>query len=259
MPKESTETGDFLVDNGFPFGTGNKPFGWSKDISNRIRTFSNANKPELSSLIEFPPSPKSKYCKRANSDVLCENITFSVKVGSGRYFVRLYIGDPEDYSKVDLKINDKFFVKNQKIPPNKLKVYEGVVEAKNEYLTIESNCQKNCDHAMSKLNAIEIIPFKEKPNLPKIVSNEVKLSCGHAYIGGRCDKGPDVLHCIFNDPSKQVATNCNGNLIIMNVPDSYKCRDQIGKYKCVKRIYDTENECEKYCVQPCTRNQCVGY
>jgi hypothetical protein len=185
-------------------------------------------------------------------------VTFTVKAGAGRFFVRLYIGDPDNASKIDLKVNDKMFVNNQKIGAGKLKLFEGVVEAKNEYLTIESNCQENCEYAMAKLNALEIIPYKEKPNLPKVVSNEVKLNCGHAYIGGRCDKGPDVLHCLFNDPSKEVATNCNGNLIIMNVPDSYKCRDQVGKYKCVKKIYDSADECKKYCVQGCKSNQCVS-
>ena len=258
MPKDYSETGDFLIDNGLLYGSNNKPYGWSKDISNRLKQYNKANKPELNTLIEFPPSPQSKYCNKPNLDSLCDKITFTLKSGSGKFFVRLYIGDPENDSKVDLKVNDKFLVNNQKIKQNKLKSYEGVIEAKNEYISIEPNCLENCEFAMAKLNAIEIIPYKEKPNLPKIITNEVKLKCGHSWVGGRCDTGPDVVHCMFDDPSKQVATNCNGNLIIMSVPENYHCKDQIGKYKCVKKKYETDLECKKYCVQGCIKNKCIS-
>src|SRR5690606_37256063 len=115
-------------------------------------------------------------------------------------------------------------------------------EAKDELITVEADCKENCDFAMAKLNALELIPYKEKPNLPPVVANEVKVSCGHSWLGGRCETGPDVLHCLFDDPSKQAATNCNGNLIIMSIPEMYKCKDQIGKFKCVKKIYNSNEE-----------------
>lgn len=43
----------------------------------------------------------------------------------------------------------------------------------------------------------------------------------------------------------------------MEVPESYKCKDQRKKFKCVRRAYSTNEECFKNCVKPCKGNRCV--
>jgi len=110
----------------------------------------------------------------------------------------------------------------------------------------------------AKINAIEIIPFEDKPKKKEEKSLEIATTCGHAFTGGRCDKGPDVLHCLFEDPSKEIAGNCTGSQVIMMIPSTYHCRDQVGKYKCMMKVYSTPEECQKYCVNNCKKKQCIG-
>ena len=256
LPEDYYEDGNHLPDNGRIYGFNNRPFGWSKDMRGKIRQFNEASKQELHSYIEFPPSPKSKICKAPNST--CDKVTWSVRVGIGRFFVRLFAGDPENQTKLDLKINDVFLAKNKVIDQNKLKIYEQVLESKDEFLVLSNNCEENCDLANAKINAIEISQYVEKPKTPKATSSEIQLNCGHAFIGGRCDTGPDILHCLIDDPSKEVAGNCGGSNVLMLIPSTYQCKDQIGKYKCMKKIYESNDECRKNCVNNCIRNQCIG-
>jgi len=256
MPEDYFEDGNYLPDNGATYGSHGKPYGWSKDMSSKIRQYNEASQQDLHTLVEFNPSEKSRICSKPGTN--CEKVNWSVKTGNGRFFVRLFVGDPESKSKVDLKVNSKFLAKNQIIPQDTLKIYEGIVEAKNEFLVVKSECQTDCDNGVSKLNAIEITPYKEKPKNEEIKTKEVALACGHAFTGGRCDKGPNVVHCLFEDPSKPVAGNCTGNLVIMMIPNTYQCKDQIGKYKCLKKQYENDEECKKYCVNNCKKNICIG-
>ena len=256
MPQDYSEEGNHIPDNGKKYGETGKAFGWSLDMSSRMRQYNEASKQELHSLVEFLPSPKSKRCSRPGAS--CDSVNWSVKVGLGLFFVRLYVGDPSNKTKVDLTVNDKLFAQDITVEGDELKVFEGLVESKNEYIVVSSNCQKNCDDGVTKLNAIEIKPYEEKPNKIETQSAEKSISCGHAFVGGRCDKGPDVLHCLFNDPSVEVAGNCTGNLIIMMIPNTYQCKDQIGKYKCLQKIYDNDEDCKKYCVNNCQKNQCIN-
>ena len=256
MPPDYTEDGDYLADNGKKYGASGKAFGWSRDMSTQLRQYNEASKQELHSLVEFLPSPKSKLCSKPG--VRCENVNWSVKVGAGVFFVRLYVGDPQTQSKVDLMVNDKFLAKNKKIGENELKVFEGVVEAKNEFIIIKSNCKEDCDTTVSKLNAVEIMPYENKPKNSTKKTQEKQTSCGHAYTGGRCDNGPDVTNCLFDDPSKKVAGNCTGSLVIMQIPNTYQCKDQIGKYKCVMKVYKSDEDCKKFCVNNCKKSQCIS-
>jgi len=255
-PEDYFEDGNYLPDNGFTYGHKNRPYGWNKSMKGKIRQFNDASKPELHSFIEFPPSPKSEKCSAPNTH--CAKVSWSVRVGVGRFFVRLYVGDPENYTKADLKINGKYFAKNKIIQPNELKVYEAVVQSRNEFLVLKNKCKKNCDYATAKINAVEIVPYEDKPKKKEEKSLEIATTCGHAYTGGRCDKGPDVLHCLFEDPSKEVAGNCTGSQVIMMIPKTYHCRDQVGKYKCMMKVYGSAEECQKYCVNNCKKKQCIG-
>ena len=199
-----------------------------------MKQFNEASKQDLHSLVEFLPSPKSKACSKPGAS--CDNVNWSAKVGSGLFFVRLYVGDPNSSTKVDLMVNDKYLAKDKIVEQDDLQVYEAVVEAKNDFLIITSKCESKCDDGVSKLNAIEIMPYEEKSKKKVPESSEKQLGCGNAFTGGRCDKGPDVVHCLYNDPSSEVAGNCTGSLIIMAIPTTYQCKDQIGKFKCLQNF-----------------------
>ena len=256
MPESYTEDGDYIPENGKKYGETGKAFGWSKDMSKNMKQFNEASKQELHSLVEFLPSPISKLCSKPGAD--CSNVNWSAKVGPGLFFVRLYVGDPNAEVKADLMVNDKFLAKDKKIEEDTLQVYEGVVESKNDFLVVTSKCEKNCDDGVSKLNAIEIMPYQEQSKKKTQETVEKQINCGHAFRGGRCDKGPDVVHCLYDDPSTEVAGNCTGSLIIMAIPNTYQCKDQIGKYKCLRKVYKDEEECKKYCVNNCNKAQCIS-
>ena len=130
--------------------------GWSKDISNRVRSYPNGNSKDQITLVEFPPSPKSKYCDNPSDDTLCENLTWTLKTGNGKYFIRLSVGDPSSDSVNNIMINGKYAVRNQIVKRNHIKVYETEAEAVNEFITLSAECEENCDYAVTKLVAIEI-------------------------------------------------------------------------------------------------------
>ena len=58
-----------------------------------MKTRMGAQSPEMDSLVEFPPCPKSKFFH--SQEVLCDKVTWTVKVGLGKYNVKLYVGDPQ--------------------------------------------------------------------------------------------------------------------------------------------------------------------
>jgi len=255
MPADYSEEGDYVADNGKKYGESGKAFGWSRDMVSHVKQFNDASKQYLHSLVEFLPSPTTKACARPGAG--CESVKWSAKVGDGLYFVRIYVGDPTSETKVNLTVNGKYFAKGVTIKEDKLKVFEKTVATKNGFLEIEQKCETNCEKAISKMNAVEIMPYEDKPK-PKETKTPEKSVCGHGFVGGRCEKGPNVTHCLFDDPSSPVAANCTGSLIIMSIPSTYACKDQIGKYKCVKKVYNNGDECKKFCVNNCNKNQCIS-
>jgi hypothetical protein len=79
-----------------------------------------------------------------------------------------------------------------------LKVFEDVVEAKNEFIVITSKCKTNCDEGVSKLNAVEIMPY-EKKQKKEIKSLEKQLNCGNAFCW-RKDVIKDLMFLIVSFP-----------------------------------------------------------
>ena len=107
-----------------------------------------------------------------------------------------------------------------------------------------------------KINMIEISPFKaEDDKLPEPTPT-VDDPCGNGESGGRCDTGPDVMNCLYDDPLVDVAKFCNGNSLMLQVPEDYKCISQRGKYKCVLRKFDTQVQCLKFCPLSCSKGLC---
>jgi hypothetical protein len=258
-PDTYTTAGEYQIDKGEIFGKSGKPYGWSKDMTNRMRQRYGASKPEIETLVEFPPSPKSKFCSKPSPDVICESITWAVKVGHGRFNVKLYIGDPTSNSRVDLKVNDQFIVKGKTVTKNNMEVFEGAYDSANQYLTISSDCQEDCEYAMSKISMVELYPFveqdQEKKNEPE-PEPEKADPCGNATTGGKCDTGPDVTHCLFDDASSDSAKYCTGQLMMLQVSKTYKCQSQREKYKCIKRQYKDQAECLNWCPGTCEKAAC---
>jgi len=255
MPPDYTEEGDYIPDNGKKFGEPGKAYGWSRDMGAHMKQFNEASKQYLHSYAEFLPPSKAKACSVPGAN--CESVNWSAKVGDGLFFVRIYAGDATSKSRINLQVNGKYFAKDQHVAEDEIKVFEGVAESSNGFIVITQKCEEKCDHGSSKMNAVEIMPYEDKPKAKESKTPEKEV-CGHSYVGGRCEKGPNVMHCLFDDPSEEVAGNCTGSLVIMNIPNTYTCKDQIGKFKCVKKIYDTDDECKKYCVNNCNRNQCIS-
>jgi len=226
-------------------------------MSSRLRLRNNPSKPELETLIEFPPSPLSKYCNKPNPETLCEGVTWKVKAGHGRFIVIIYVGDPNSVSKIDLKVNDKYIAKNKIVDKNSLEVFQDIIEANNKYISITSECSENCNKAVSKMNAVEIFPYEAHLNKSDDLTKEIELNCGSTFKGGRCDTGPNVVHCLFDDPGKTTAKYCNGSQSLISIPNSYKCKEQVGKYKCVFKNYVSEGECKKFCPQDCNGTKCL--
>jgi hypothetical protein len=210
-------------------------------------------------LAEFPPSPKSKFCLTKTPENLCEDINYSILTGDGTYFVRVNVGDPSSDTVQNLKINGKTVASNLFVPKGEMKSVEEVIEAQRGYLTFKSDCVENCDYAVTKMNSIEIMPFKDDKNKSNQDDDVPKKKlCGGGKEGGKCESGGDVLHCIYNDITHPSAVNCNGRNMLMLIPNDYKCKDQLGKYKCVKKSYSNSDECKAFCPQHCNKNMCAG-
>lgn len=255
-PKNYNKAGPYMIDSGDIFGKTGLPFGWSRDMSNRMRMRTGASQSALETLVEFPPDQKSKFCNKAIPDTNCDKVTWSIKVGHGKFNVKLSIGDSQGNSRVDLSINNKPFVDNATIEKGNLQTFEGDFNSINEMLTISSKCKNDCEYAMAKLNQIEIAPYKNpEADIPEPTPT-VEDPCGNAETGGKCDIGPDILNCLYDDPLVDVAKYCNGNSLMVQVPSDYKCPTQRNKYKCVLRKFETQAECLNYCPLTCTSGLC---
>ncbi len=257
-PSTYNTPGDYLFDKGETFGTNGRAYGWTSDMSNRIKLRLNPSKKEMDTLVEFPPSPKSKFCNTSNPEVLCDKVSWSVKAGFGRFNVKIYVGDPAANTRLDLKVNNEYIVRDTTLTKNELKIYEGSYEAINQFITISSECETDCEYAMSKMNMIEISPFEEGDDDSKEdATKEEADPCGNAISGGRCDTGPDATHCLFENPTAEGGKFCTGELIMMQVPKTYRCVTQRNKYKCVKRDYNDQSLCVINCPGTCQAGKCL--
>lgn len=259
VPKGYLSNDDFLSDFGYEFGKGGKPYGWNRDISHRIKQRRNPSKPEIETLVEYPPDPTSIYCNNSAPENLCEPVFWSAKVGKGLFIVRLYIGDPMEVVKSDIQVNKKIFTKGLLVEKNHLEIVEKIVESNNGYISVTANCTENCENSVNKISAIKISPFvyDDEDDNPQGNKKEKPTACGKAFKGGRCDTGPNVLHCIFNDPTVSAALFCTEDKILKAIPNNYSCKDQIGHYKCVNKLYINEDECRQYCPSKCHGERCA--
>jgi hypothetical protein len=244
------------VDTGELFGKV-KSWGWNRDMRNRIKIRQGGNKPELNTLVEFPAPMSSDYCNPPSPNVLCENnVTWSVKAGMGKFIVRIYVGDPQTEVRADIKVNGVPIIKEKTFPRGELTVTEGLVESINEMLTFSSECENNCKNQLSKMNMVEIFPYKDARetsfDLDNIITGPVKRDpCNGAQTGGDCDKGI-VANCLFDDPTVPTASRCSGELFLAQIKTS-QCKSQIGKFICVQKSYNSSDACQKICPGKCEK------
>jgi hypothetical protein len=256
-PPNFPNGGDFIPDIGEVYGINGKSYGWSRTMKDSIFTYEGGNKPELQTLVVWPPSPTSKFCNRPNPQTICEPVTYAIWVGKGKFKVNLFIGDIKHDIKADFTINGKVILKNEKIIKGELRIFVTEIDSLNEFILITSECIEDCNNAQSKLNAIEIELITDIKKENKAKNNEKKLDCGEAYTGGRCEIGTDVTHCLFDDKFSKSASFCSGENALMKIPDDYKCKTQKMKYKCVKIKYTNEDECKNYCPKKCQEMKCL--
>lgn len=179
-------SGNYLPDFGGLYGSTGKPFGWSKNIENRVKFYPgrSPNNNMLETLIHFPPSAISRYCRKEKKDTICDKVDFTVKAGEGKFNVKLFVGDINVNSKIDFSINGKS-VFSGIVKKGELKVIQKVIEARNQFITITSECTKDCDFAMAKLNGVEISPAVSAA--PKVKEEDSKVEI--EKCGGSLEKG----------------------------------------------------------------------
>lgn len=249
----------FLSDNGQVFGANSKSFGWSVDMSSKILQRPGTGHPYSETLALFPPPPNSRFCNRSRPEQMCEPVIWRVKAGRGRFLVKLYVGDPSEDRIINLKINGKYFAMNKLVPKNNIEILQDIIETKNQLYELSSDCMQDCDHSISTINAVELIPYDgiDSQDLDSFGEQEKMTSCGNAFTGGRCKKGPDVLNCLFNDPTLASAKFCNGEQSLISIPTNFKCAELQGLYKCVNKVYANQSECNLNCPQDCRDSKCI--
>ena len=237
-------------------------FGWSVDMTMNARrrgNFESGQKSYLETFIEFPPSQNSIECSKPNPTKLCEPVFWRVKVGKGRFKITVYSGDVLKDFQMDLRVNNKILVKNKKIRKNTLEKFVDIIDSKNEFLEFTSVCEENCEYSNTKINAIEIVPYENNQDKEETeIENKEKEVCGYSFENGRCLTGPDIIHCLFDDMNVSSAQYCNNDKVLVMIPETTVCKEHIGFYKCVYKMYSDPNECTKYCPKKCnSEGKCV--
>ena len=153
-------------------------------MSKRMFLRANPSKPEIETHVEFPPSPISRFCNKPAPDSICETVTWSVLVGEGSYKVKIFAGDPQNDTRLDLTVNDKIIIRNKKIPKNTMVIHEEKLESKNGFLTFMSECHEDCFEAVSQISAIEIFPNDDNNEPIEEKTTEKEFPCGIAFKGG---------------------------------------------------------------------------
>ena len=256
-PSTYTKPSTAEYDDGDVYGKCGKSYGWSTDMSKNMREKQGARQAELETYVEFNYNENSEKCSEASYEYSCENATWSAKVGYGRYTVKLYVGHPFVPSLVNFRMNEEPLAVNKNIEPGTLETLMTQVDSIDQKITIRGDCMVNCKDARTILNMVEIYPFVETPLNTEVGLATNASSCNNAIKGGQCiTGGGNIVHCLYDSPQSPGANFCGGTNIFLKVPNGYKCTDQLGKYKCVKRTYESESECLKFCPQPCRNEKC---
>eukprot|EP00340_Litonotus_pictus_P007826 CAMPEP_0170525054 /NCGR_PEP_ID=MMETSP0209-20121228/10510_1 /TAXON_ID=665100 ORGANISM="Litonotus pictus, Strain P1" /NCGR_SAMPLE_ID=MMETSP0209 /ASSEMBLY_ACC=CAM_ASM_000301 /LENGTH=1255 /DNA_ID=CAMNT_0010814095 /DNA_START=241 /DNA_END=4008 /DNA_ORIENTATION=- len=250
-------TGDSLPDYGGEFGTTGKAYGWSIDMSKRIKKRTETNDARMETLVEFFPSKKSLFCMDATNN--CDEALFSIKTGPGNFNVKIGIGDPSYNARVDIKVNGSFIVQRTTLSKGEFQIFEGSVPAVNGFLSFKSECLSDCDYQESKMNYIEISPVRnqqDEADRETDIPPETYNACGMAYFNGERCYREDPTNCVYLDTNSPGVHMCSGTVSLVKIPDDYKCTDQRGNVKCVKKYWerDEQSKCNEVCPNACSKN-----
>lgn len=225
---------DILISTGEKIS--NTQYGFNINMKNRIKTRSTQ---QLSSFIAFNPSQKSIWCKdMKNSDINCEIETvFYIKVGRGRFQVELLSYDEIANSIINFSINNYKVASSVFVPKNTKKSFTATISAINDFLIIKAECENKCNYAMSKLNMIKI--------------NKIDYDTEVEYSECELKEKYNELHYVSDSLEKMTMCKGDGKYIVQITDPNYKCKNLIGMYKCVRRNYDTIDECNRNCPFNC--------
>ena len=133
-------------------------------------------------------------------------------------------------------------------------MFETTVMSVNNFISIRSECQENCEIQMSKINLVEITPILDENSWNKNIAQLQKKPeryepCGQVTTGGRCSENPQ--DCVFDTLEDPGVALCDGGLSLVEIPTDYKCPDQRGKFKCLLRIHGDKSKCDQVCPKIC--------
>lgn len=230
----SRSSADILISRGEKIS--NNQYGFNTNMKNRIKTRSNQ---QLSSFIAFNPSHKSIWCKdMKDSDINCDIETvFYIKVGRGRFQVELISYDEIANSIINFSLNGYKVASSVFVSKNTKKSFTATISAINDFIIINAECESKCDYAMSKLNMIKI--------------KKIDYDTEAGYSECELKEKYNELHYVADSLEKMTMCKGEGKYIVQITDPNYKCKNLIGMYKCVKRYYDTIDECNKNCPFNC--------
>jgi hypothetical protein len=230
-----------LVDFGESFGkVKNQAYGWNKDMTGQVKlidaktSWAIFNAWHTSDLCQSKPAPN------------CDPVEWRVKAGFGSYIVKIWVGSPKEEVRGDIRVNDVVVVSGT-VDAGQTKVFEQKVESIDQYLVFTTFCETNCSKHQSKMNKVEISPFKDVEDIKREDQNKVtgpKAKVCGGWSGGECDKvGGDPLHCVYTD--MQTATPyCGQNNAYKIVSLTPTCPSGVV---CVKIQYSNSTECQTNC------------
>jgi hypothetical protein len=148
------------------------------------------------------------------------------------------MGDPENYARYVITVNGnelaaKYLEKNEY-----LTAMAPDVDGFGGLITVGAKCIKNCRYVWSRMSAVEIQKLNGPAKLPDGDKTE-RLGCGIAYMKGRCDKGKNVLNCVWTRPTDYGIRFCDSENQIVKIPTAYQCKAQHGMFKCIKSKYSS--------------------
>jgi len=75
------------------------------------------------------------------------------------------------------------------------------------------------------MSSIEIEKKNSPESPPDTRDRAERLGCGTAFIKGRCEKGKDVLNCVWPKATEYGIQFCDsGTQQVVRIPSSYQCK-----------------------------------